>query len=132
MNRILSALILVMLTAQVGCKEKMTISEHLVSSGYWDLIGHCDEFGFVLFKNDLTGTLKVNDECVVGFPCMNLVPFTWTVDEATGILTVRYTNESSAMMVCSDNNGQVNPSIETTFVTIESTMISLFGNVFRN
>jgi hypothetical protein len=132
MNRFRYAFLLLTLATQVGCIEKETIADHLVDSGYWDLTGHCDEFGFVLFKSDQTGTLKVNDECVVGFPCMNLLPFTWTVDESSGLLTVRYSNESSAMVVCSDNNGQVNPAIETTVVTTTSSIISLFGNVFVN
>lgn len=118
-----------------GCVKKPSISDRLTDTEFWRLTEHCHEFGFVTFRTDGSGTLSVNDECVVGYPCINLLPFNWTVNEDSGLLTVIYNNQSTAQLICSQgisSNSSIYPATETTIVGTETVLISLQGYLFEN
>jgi hypothetical protein len=132
--RIFAVSLLIVLMG-TGCTEKPSIADHLIDAESWRLTGHCDEFGFVTFRPDGSGVLIVDDECVVGFPCINSLPFNWTVDEDSGLLTVIYNNQSSAQLICSEgisSNSGIYPATETTIVGTETVLISLQGYLFEN
>lgn len=134
MRRILPFILVTLLIGQTGCiPNKDAIKEHL--TGSWDLTNHCHEFGFVMFNSDGSGTLSVNEECVVGYWCINLLPFNWSVDEKSGLLTVTYNNQSTAQLICSQgisSNSGIYPARETAIVSESTSIISLQGYTFSD
>lgn len=134
MKNIIKSSLLALVIIQSGCIKKESISDYLVRSDYWNLTNHCYEFGFLLFRSDGSGTLSVNDECVVGYPCFNLLPFNWSVDEKTGVVSVMYNNQSSAQLICSQgisSNSGIYPSTELITVSTSTSVIVLQGYTFQ-
>ncbi len=133
MQRLLPVLFSVLTMVQIGCiPNKDAIKDHM--TGSWDLTDHCHEFGFVLFRSDGSGTLSVFDDCVVGYSCINVLPFHWSVDEKAGILTVTYDNQSTAQFICSEgtsSNSGIHPATETSIVSSETQVIALQGYTFE-
>lgn len=116
---------------QTGCipKKENKVRENLV--GTWDLTNHCHEFGTMSFDSDNTGTIWVNDECIVGSSCLNVLPFNWTLDEESGLLRVMYDPSGSALMVCSDIQSIAPPS-ETEVITENTQVIFFYGYTFEH
>lgn len=128
MRKLIPLMISIVMIGQYGCiKKKDKLKDHVVGS--WDVTNHCDEFGYMSFDGDNTGQIWVNDECQVGSSCINVLPFDWTLDESTGLLTVSYDPSGSALMVCSDIQ-QVAPPAETTIISEDTPMIVFFGYSF--
>ncbi|MBI1286818.1 MAG: hypothetical protein GC178_04495 [Flavobacteriales bacterium] len=129
MRRVFSILFLsALLIGQSGClKKKDVLKEHM--TGSWDVNNYCDEFGTMIFDNDNTGQLHVNEECEVGSSCLNVLPFDWAVDEKTGLLTVTYDPSGSALMVCSSIQ-QTAPPAESTIVSKDTQVIIFYGYSF--
>lgn len=132
MKNITLLLVAFILAGQIGCIKKDAIKDHLVGS--WDLTNHCHEGGFLLFSSDGTGSLSVFEDCVVGYSCINVLPFDWSVEEKTGLLSVTYDNENTAQFICSEGtstNSGIYPATETTIVSTTTSIISLQGYAFK-
>lgn len=131
MKKLLLACLSLTILAQYGCvpKKDNALEEHLL--GTWDLVGHCDEFGSMRFDGDQSGTLWVNDECLVGNECLNVLPFDWTLNNETGELRVVYDPSGSALMICSDIQNTAPPS-ELIIFTEETQVIGFYGYAFEH
>lgn len=131
MKKLLLLLSVTALIGQTGCipKKENKIRENLL--GTWDLTNHCFEFGTMAFDSDNTGTLWVNDECIVGSGCLNVLPFDWTLDEESGLLRVMYDPSGSALMVCSSIQ-QTAPPSETEVITENTQIIYFYGYTFEH
>lgn len=129
MRIILSVLLVsTLLVGQSGCiPKKDVLKEHM--SGSWDLTNHCYEYGFLVFDGDGSGTIQVNDECEVGYSCLNVLPFDWTVDEKTGVLNISYDPSGSALMICSSIEHTAPPA-ESLIVSKDTEMVVLYGYTF--
>jgi len=128
MKHLLPIALLGLVILQSGCiKKKDVLKEHM--SGSWDITNYCDDYGTMIFDNDNTGQLHVNDECLVGSSCLNLLPFDWTVDEKSGLLTVTYDASGLALMICGSIEHTAPPS-ENAVVTKETQTIGFYGYTF--
>lgn len=131
MNRIAPFLLCLSVIIQSGCipKKGDALREHLV--GTWDLTDHCNEYGTLTFNSDNTGSMWVNDECVVGSDCLNVLPFNWTLDKETGVVNVIYYAGGSALVICSSIEHTAPPS-ETAVITEETQVVFFYGNTFEH
>lgn len=134
MKRLFLLLLLPLFVGQTGCKkEQDKLEEHIIGS--WDLVNHCDEFGTLSFDGN-SGRIWVNEACISSGSndCLYVLPFDWSVDAETGILTIVYDNESSAQLICSvgqsQNNG-IQPSTEIVAISTNTTLITLQGWTFE-
>lgn len=109
--------------------NKDQIRENLV--GTWDLTNHCYEYGTLTFDSDNTGSVWVNDECLVGNACLNVLPFDWTLDEESGLLSIYYDPSGSALMICSSIEHTAPPS-ETEILTKDTQVIYVYGYTFEH
>ena len=131
MKNLLTVILIGLVVGQTGCvpKKENKIRENLV--GTWDLTNHCFEFGTIIFDSDNTGTLWVNDECVLGNECLNVLPFDWTLDEESGLLRIMYDPSGSALMICSSIEHTAPPT-ETEVITENTQVIFFYGYTFEH
>lgn len=113
-----------------GCfkTEEEKQKEQLV--GNWFIVGHCHELGHVSFLENNEGTIRVNDECLVGDDCINSLPFNWTLSDGTVFVSYDFTGFSG--IICDDVLGPSGEPSPESFEFSENTeVISLYGYVFE-